>query len=397
MKVLQVIPYFFVSWAGGGPVELILNMSKGLVQRGHQVIIYTTDSFSKLRKSKSFDDAPAIPGIDVFEFRSLGGGLMGGSSLHLSPSIIPALAKQTASFDIIHLHEYRTFQNIVAHHYARKFDVPYVLQAHGSLPTTLGKKYLKQTFDNLWGYRLLNDAARLIAVSRMEAEQYRAIGVKGGRVETVPHGLDLSVFDKLPARGRFRQRHGLDNRRIILSLGRLHRIKGLDLLVRAFAELTKSTGNVRLVIAGPDAGYLPFLKKLVADLGVRKKILFTGPIYGQQKLEAYVDADVYVLPSYYEIFSVTVLEACACGTPVVVTDRCGLADVIEGHAGVVAPCDEKRLASAILSILSDDEFGKQLSTGGRRLVREGFSLAEMAENLERVYLQASRGSSRSWS
>jgi glycosyltransferase involved in cell wall biosynthesis len=256
----------------------------------------------------------------------------------------------------------------------------------------LGKQGLKQTYDELWGYALLKDAARVIAVSRMEAEQYVGSGVNGGKVETIPHGLDLSAFDKLPARGAFRRRHGLEDQRIILYLGRVHRIKGLDLLVRAFRELTKSTGSLRLVIAGPDAGYLSTLKKLVADLGVSTKVLFTGPIYGQQKLEAYVDADVYVLPSYYEIFSITVLEACACGTPVVVTDTCGLADVVDGRGGVVAPCDEKRLADAVLTILSDDGLRKQLGDGGKRLVREGFGLVRMATDLERVYEQATRGS-----
>jgi len=385
MKILHVIPYFFLSWAGGSPVELVQNMSKGLVERGHEVTIYTTDSHNKDSKSKNVSDSKVISGVKVCEFRSFGGALMRGLPFYLSPAIIPALARQTASFDIIHLHEFRTFQNIVAHHYARKFHVPYVLQPHGSLPTTMGKHLLKRTFDELWGYHLLKDAARLIAVSEMEAEQYANMGVSSSRVETIPHGLDPALFDKLPARGRFRRRRGLDNQRIVLYLGRLHPVKGLDLLARAFAELTKSTRSVALVIAGPDAGCLSPLKKLVADLGVSNEVLFTGPIYGQEKLEAYVDADVYVLPSYYEIFSMTVLEACACGTPVVVTDRCGLADALDGHAGIVSPCDEKQLAEAILRILSDEKLCRQLGEGGKRLVRERFSLAEMTGRLERAY------------
>lgn len=377
-------------------MELVQNMSRGLLERGHEVTIFTTDSHNKPRGSKNVPEPSAIRGIKVHEFRSLGGGTMRGLPFHLSPGIVPALATQTANYDIIHLHEYRTFQNIVVHHYARKFRVPYVLQAHGSLPTTIGRQVLKQRYDELWGCTLLKDAARVIAVSKTEAEQYANAGVSEDRVETIPHGLNLRVFDNLPAKGRFRRKHALDDQKIILYLGRLHQLKGLDLLAKAFAELTESTRSVTLAVAGPDAGYLTPLKKLVADLGVSNKVVFCGPIYGQQKLEAYVDADVYVLPSYYEIFSMTVLEACACGTPVVVTDRCGLANAVDGHAGVVSPCDEKQLAEAILRILSDERLGRQLGEGGKQLVRERYSLEEMTKQLERVYQEAAQGSGPSW-
>ncbi|GAI33437.1 unnamed protein product, partial [marine sediment metagenome] len=87
-----------------------------------------------------------------------------------------------------------------------------------------------------------------------------------------------------------------------------------------------------LVFVGPDDGYLPALKKLVKELMIEEKVLFTGPLFGKEKLEAYVDADVYVLPSSYEIFGLTVLEACACGTPVVVTEACGLANWVDQRA-----------------------------------------------------------------
>lgn len=394
MRILQVIPYFYLSWAGGGPVELVHNMSRGLIERGHEVTIYTTDVFNKPLGSGKLYDSTELDGIKVCEFRHLGGGLTRGLPFYFSPAIIPALAKETANFDIVHLHEYRTFQNVVAHHYAQKFRVPYVLQAHGSLPITLGKQLLKQIYDGFWGYALLKGAARLIAVSEMEAQQYEDAGMGRERIETIPNGLDLSPFQNLPSRGGFRRRHGLDDEGIVLYVGRLHQIKGLDLLARSFAELAQSTDNVRLVIVGPDAGYSSTLKKLVADLGISDRVLFTGPLYGQEKLEAYVDADVYVLPSYYEIFSMTLLEACACGTPVVVTDRCALADVVDGQAGLVTPCDEKRLAKEVSHILGDDSLSKQLGAGGRQLVQQRYGLAKMAERLESVYMQAARDSIR---
>ena len=162
-------------------------------------------------------------------------------------------------------------------------------------------------------------------------------------------------------------------------------IKGLDLLVRAFAELSKPLSNVKLVIVGPDDGYLPSLKKLIADLEISNEVLFTGHLYGEDKVEAYVDADVFVLPSVYEIFGNVVLEACACGTPVIVTDRCGIADAINGQAGLVVPYDKEQLRQALLHMLSDDEIRLQFGEKGKLLVRQRFSWEKIAEQIENVY------------
>jgi len=150
LKVLQVIPYFFLSWAGGGPVELIYNLSKSLLDRGHQITIYTTDALNKEGKLKYQDETINMHDLRVCEFKSLSGKLGRRYPFHISPAMIPMMARQTATFDVIHLHEYRTFQNIVTHHYAQKYAVPYVLQAHGSVPRIMAKQRLKQAYDNLW-------------------------------------------------------------------------------------------------------------------------------------------------------------------------------------------------------------------------------------------------------
>jgi len=176
-----------------------------------------------------------------------------------------------------------------------------------------------------------------------------------------------------------------DNQKIILYLGRIYKIKGLDLLARAFADIVKDLSDVKLVIVGPDDGYLPVLKRVIKELEAEEKVLFTGPLYGKDKLEAYIDADVYVLPSVYETFPMTVLEACACGTPVVVTDRCGIADTINGQVGLVVPYERDQLSSAISRILSNDELRQQFGEKGRLLVREKFNWSKIVDQLEDIY------------
>ena len=383
MKILQVTNFFKPSWESGGPARVAYEISKKLVERGHEVTVYTTDGFKwriDVEKNKPAD----VDGIKTYYFRNLSSYLTRKMNLPI-PYYLPIVARRTLrDFDMIHIHEYRTVLAIVVHHYAKKYGIPYVLQPHGSLPR-IGKEGLKKLYDWVWGYNILKDASKVIALTKTEAEQCKMMGVDEDKIEIIPNGIDLSEYENPPGRGEFRKKYLL-NEKIILYLGRVHKIKGLDLFARAFAELSKEIDNVKLVIAGPDDGYLTSLKKLVADLEISDKVLFTGPLYGEEKLRAYVDADVYVLPSVYETFPVAVLEACACGVPVIVTDRCGIADFIDGNVGYVVEYDKNQLRDAITKVLSDEGLRRRFRGVGKRLVREKFSWDKVVLDIENIYL-----------
>jgi len=299
--------------------------------------------------------------------------------------------KGIQNFDVIHLHDSRCFQGIIAHHYARKYNIPYVLQAHGAVLPFFQKQQLKKIFDIVIGYKILKDASRVIALTKTEAEQYKKMGVDENKIEIVPNGIDLSEYENLPDRGVFRRKYGIkSNEKIVLYLGRIHRIKGVDILVKAFSDLVNKMEGVTLVIAGPDDGFLSTLKAQIEDLKIGERILFTGPLYEQDKLEAYVDADVYVLPSIYETFPATVLEACACGTPVIITDRCGIADFVD-KVGYVVKYDKNQLRDAIFKILSDKGLGKRFGDRGRKMVEECFDWSTVIKQIEKLYEGVARG------
>lgn len=374
MKILQVTQFF--SPVHGGSAEVPYYLSKELAKRGHEVAVYTSDF--KL----SQDYINSIPEVRVHYFKTWSSW----ANFYVTPGMMKETKGRIRHFDIIHMHNYRSFQNMVVAHYAREYGIPYVLQAHGSATTFFQKGWLKRTFDAIWGYRILKDASKVIAVTSTEVEQYKSLGISEDKIEIVRSGIDLSQFDDLPERGKFRKKYGLnDSQKIILYLGRIHKTKGLDLLVKAFTELSKHLNEAKLVIVGPDDGYLPSLEKLIGELEISDKVLFTGPLYEREKLRAYVDADVYVLPSFYEIYGITVLEAMACGTPVIVTDRCGIADVIGGQAGLVVPHDKEQLQHALLHMLSDDKIRRQSGESGKLLVGERFGWAIIAQEAERVY------------
>ena len=374
MKILQVAQFF--SPVHGGSAEAPYQLSKELEKRGHEITVYA----SGYKSSQEYINS--ISEVTVCLFRSW----LNYAKFHVTPSMIKRAKKDIKNFDVIHMHNYRTFQNIVVHHYARKYKIPYVLQAHGSVLPFFQKRGLKRIFDLFCGYKILKDASKVIAVAKTEVEQYKKMGVNENKIEIVPNGIDLSEFDNLPERGEFRKKYSIkDNEKMILYLGRIHKIKGIDLLVQAFADLVKELDDVRLVMVGPDDGFLSTLKKQIEDLKIGDKILFTGPLYEQDKLEAYVDAAVYILPSIYEIWGIAALEACACGTPVVVTDRCGIADIVDGKKGCVVEYEKDQLREAILRILSDEELRVRFGEGGRKLVREKFDWDTVVIKLEALY------------
>lgn len=383
MNILHIVPYFFIDWSGDKPVETVYGLAKAQINQGHSVTIYTTNAFNKKEKARGLI---TVDGIGVHEFESLGDNLGKKHHICISSSMIPALEKQAIKPDIIHLHEYRTFQNIIVHRYAQKHHIPYVLQAYGSLTTSFQKGRLKRIFDRVYGNRILRNVSAVIPATEREAQQYRDMKIDEYKIRIVPSGIDLAEFNNPPPRGEFRKRHGInDDQKIVLFLGRINKIKGLDILAKAFHLLSMITPNVKLVIAGNDDGYLKELKMIVAGQGVWNNTLFTGALHGRDKLRAYVDADVYVLPSVYETFGITILEAWACRTPVIVTDRCGIADIIDNKAGLVVPYDSNQLQESLLKMLSDDNLRKQFGETGRQLVYEKFNWGKIAEQMREVY------------
>ena len=383
MRILQVTPAFYPAEGHGGAPYVVYEISKRLSERGHEVTVYTTDANDKY--SRVSNGIKNTEGVNVYYFKNISNSLAYEHKLFISPGMVTAMREEINNFDIIHLHDFRTFQNIIAHHYAKKYGVPYIVQAHGSVVRIIKKQRLKSVFDTLFGYAILKDSKKLIALNRSESERLNDMGVDENKIEIVPNGIALSEYDDLPQKGDFRKEYSIrDDEKIILYLGRIHKIKGVDLLVKAFSNLVKELDNVRLVIVGPDDGFLSTLKIQIENLKIRGKILLTGPLYESDKLKTYVDADVYVLPSVYETFPLTVLEACACGTPVIVTDRCGIADIIDNEVGYVVQYDEEELENALFKILTNDALRERFKENAKRKSND-YNWDMIIERIEKVY------------
>lgn len=376
MKILQVIEFF--SPNHGGSARSSYEISKQLQKKGHEVTVLTTD----FQITNDFIDS--LDGVEVILFHcqlNIGG-------LLISSSMNEYLKENIDKFDIIHMHNFRTYQNIVVHYYAKKHGIPYILQPRGSVPT-ISKSKLKKIFDYIFGYSIIKDASKIIASSKIESDQYLDVfpDLKTEKVVHIPNGIDLKTYQNLSNKGDFKKKYSISaDEKTILFLSRIHERKGADILIEGFSELKNKLENVKLVIAGPDEGYLDKLKLIVSKLDIEENVIFPGPLYGKNKMEAYVDADVFVLPSKdrYESFGNVVLEACACGTSVIVTNNCGVLEWINDEVGYVVECDKEQLKDAIIKVLSDEVSRKRFGENCKELSRK-FSWGATVEIIELVY------------
>lgn len=329
MKILQVISSFPPAYSYGGPVKVAYDISKELVKKGHSVDVFTTDVIDNDNRYSPCKNPEYIEGMRVYRFKNISNRLA-KKNYPLAPFMFLHFKKIVKEIDIIHLHEYRSFQAVITHFWARYYNIPFILQAHGAVLPNYDKAIFKHLFDLFFGERILRDARKKIAVSNIEKEQYILMGISGDDIEIIPNAIDVSEYAELPMKGIFRKKYGIeDDEKIILYLGRIHKSKGIDFLINSYSELIKSYSKIKLIIAGPNDGYLDNCKKIIYKKQIQNNVIISGPLWREEKKQAFVDANVLVYPCSFEIFGLVPFEALLCGTPVIVSEDCGCGEIIK--------------------------------------------------------------------
>ena len=388
MNILHIVPYFYPAWAYGGTPKVVFELCRELVRKGHNVTVYTTDVFNKNSRQSTNCIEAEVEGIKIKYFKNISNSLAFNQKVFISPAISKALKKNLKQFDMVHLHEFRTLQNAAAYKYLTKYKIPYVLSAHGSVLRLMGKEFLKMLFDKSIGFKILKSAKRVIAVSNIEVEQYIKMGVERDRISLIPNGINISEFENADkVKGNFRRAYKLSDKKILLFIGRLNAIKGIDFLLNTFAILTKDIKDTILVIAGPDDGYKSEIESRINLLKINDKVLLIDGLYGEDKISAMKDADMFIYPSRHEIFGIAPLEALICGTPVIVTENCGCADFLrEANGGIVVKYqDISGLLDSIQNILDKKEEAKKLASNGMELVQRQFNWNEITKDMIKLY------------
>jgi len=389
MKVLQVISSFPPAYDYGGPPRSAHNLSKALVERGHDVTVFTTDALDAEQRVTITTNPETQDGIETFRFKNISNALS-WKNIPLAPGMMSGLFRKANHFDVVHTHEYRSFHTLFSHLVSQAYDIPHVLQPRGSIPRFEESK-LKSSFDKIAGQKIAYDADRIIASSHSESSQFDQVvpELRSADISHIPNGIEIEDYTELPTTGKFRRRLGIaEETDIILFLSRLHPRKGGDLLLDAVSELLAEQDRT-LVFVGPDEGHRDELERQAQETGHDDSVYFTGPLYGKTKLEAYVDADVFVLPSKnrYESFGNVVIEAMACGTPTVSTDVCGVSEWIDHESCPTVEATPTALRDGIDTVLDRPSVPAESL---RQYVWQNFTWDTVAANTAEVYKEVAQ-------
>jgi glycosyltransferase involved in cell wall biosynthesis len=204
---------------------------------------------------------------------------------------------------------------------------------------------------------------------------------------TVPNGIDIEDWTPIPDGRPFRNRYRInEDEHVVLYTGRLADNKGLEHLIDSSYLVVAEHPKTKFVIVGEDWGVLKRLKKKIWANNLDDYFVFTGHIESFELFKsAYAAANVFVLPSEWEAFGIVLLEAMACGTPIVASDVGGIPDVVGGVGRIFKYGDTRALAENIVDILNDEDLERVKSSKGRARVIENFTWSKVVDRLEGIY------------
>jgi glycosyltransferase involved in cell wall biosynthesis len=381
MHILHVTPYYAPAYAFGGVVRAVEGLAQELSGRGHRVTVLTTDALTPTERYVGALDSDE-QGVHVLRVRN---ALYALRRVNLSSPLAmrQAAARLLGDVDVVHLHEARTVENLLvappaAHHY-----VPLVLSPHGTLTYTTGRSQLKQLWDRWLSPSLMQRVSAVVGLNEDETADARQMWGSRGLspyFTTIANGIDVEAFARLPDAGAFRRQWGLGDASVCLFMGRLHERKGVDVLARAFTAA--AVPNTRLLIVGPDEGMLPTLRALaVTD----PRIVLTGYLEGEARLQALATAAVFALPATGEGLSMAALEAMAAGLPLLLSPGCYLPQAEAAGAAVVVPPQEAPLTEALRALLMNAQRRAEMGRAAKILAAESFSWRRATWDWEQVY------------
>jgi glycosyltransferase involved in cell wall biosynthesis len=325
MKILRSI--HSLDPAIGGPLESVRQSSRVLARRGHEVEVVSLDA----------SDAPWLRDFPA-TVHALGPGL---GSYGYSPRLVPWLKTRQAHYDAVVVHGIWQYNSFGVWRALHKTATPYFVFPHGMLDPWFNRtyplKHLKKLLYWPWAeYRVLRDAKAVLFTSEEERRLAReSFALYRCHEVVVNYGTAAPETDLPAAREEFLDAFpALRDKNLLLFLGRIHEKKGCAELIRAFAALDNS--SLHLVMAGPcaDEAYLQRLKCLTTELGANERITFSGMLTGNLKWGALAAAEAFVLPSHQENFGIAVVEALACGTPVLISNQVNIwREIVEDGCG----------------------------------------------------------------
>jgi len=382
VKLLVVTPAYIPAWKYGGVASAVHSMAQELTAQGEDVTVYTTDAGLNGNydgKQKGFQ---ILNGVKVHYFKC------DCEKPILSRALTEAIEENIHQFDLVHLAAVWQPISIGVRRAAVKAGCPYVLAPHGSLNAwPIRYKSLKKYFYFQFVERkTVRLASGIVYCSQMEMEGSSRFAYEGQTLCNISNGLNFANWVRNADQAkRWRAEAGIsEDRFLLLYVGRLHHIKGLDLAISALTPLHGRNWHLSL-IGNDEDGTGTRLVKQVSELGLNDQVSFHPTVSPQVLPAIYSAGDLLILPSYHENFGNVVLEALACGCPALVSDQVGVACELDGIRGVgVRKRDLNLWAGALRDALNGGvEF--KVNAADREELERRFSIENAARIMREFY------------
>ena len=384
MHILHLSPYYRPAYAFGGVARAVEGLAGALVERGHQVTVLTTDALDQKRRYDGAADE-WIDGVRILRRPNAAPWLRGRLNLSTPRGLKKTAAAILPDVDALHVHEFRTAENLLTTPIAQTLNKPIVLSPHGTLALGVGRGRLKAGWDRLFSGRVARRVDHVNALTETELDDAKKLWQALGQSQmptfsVIPNGIHLRHFADLPDDADFRRRYGLGEMPTVLFMGRLQRRKGLDALIQAFQQANVEYS--RLLIAGPDEGMMKAIQALAAG---DERIVIAGYLSGEERRRALAAGDVFALPAVGEGLSMAALEAMAAGTPVILSPGCNMNEVETVGAGYVAMAAADAFAVKLRLLLMDSGRRARMGKAARQLIAQKYTWDTIAKQLESVY------------
>jgi glycosyltransferase involved in cell wall biosynthesis len=390
VKICHVIAG--ISDRSGGPTGVVLGLTRALAGNGVRVTVITTNQeIGGTVRPEEVRRKWTIPSVELQCHP-----IVGSWRYAYASGLRDTLDKAASCSDLFHLHGFWVYPVSIAASVARRQGLPYLYTAHGMLNTWAMKKsyWRKRLLLALWeGQNIRRSGAVHFfnAAEEISPDVERLLPHK----VFIPNGVDPDSLEPAPPLGLFKSQFGLHGKSVVLFLGRLHPVKGIDRLIEAFREVAKKQRDAALVIAGPDAaGYRSILEKMISKNGLSDRIILPGMLTGMAKRAVLADSDLLVLPSYQEGHSMAVTEALYYGLPVIISKACHMPEVELHNAGVIVEGEPGQLSKSIVELITDSEKRKTMGDAGRLLARRLYTWEGIAGDMVKVYEDLLRAKNR---
>jgi glycosyltransferase involved in cell wall biosynthesis len=373
MKIAKISSFFWP--VRGGMENHLYYEGREIIKLGHDLSIFTSDS---ARTGKITKKTEEIDGIKVKRHATW-------FKLSYFTPVFPSLINSVLfeDYDILHVHSYRQFHNF-AIIFAKLRGKPTVLSMHWpEYPNSVRNRFLNhiiKVYDKTIGPIILSIADKLIV--QTEAEKLwlqKKFRIKSDKIEILPPGFDSFYLEKRNTK-KFKETHKIKEKFIVLCIGRIHRSKRFDKLIKIASDFK----NTKFVFLGPDGGHKNELENLVKKLKISNKILFTGEVSEEEKLDALAACSVLVMPSDYEAFGIALIEAMAQGKPVIAANSGGMPCAV-GNCGLIFEKENVyELKQKLLKLLQNKKLRNKLSNLAKRRA-ESYTWQKLTGKLENIY------------